>query len=113
MFLWLSTLRNSCSPTVPGIGEYRVMIVLAVLFAGLSALGALVGLDKIGHPVDGQLIDSYGWALCINAAAIAAYLVFGRLAGDGRDASRHTPTARHPPRASTPGHGRLPAATPR
>ncbi|WP_331299712.1 hypothetical protein [Methylobacterium oryzae] len=77
------------------VRESHAMIVLTLVFAGLSALGALIGLGKVGHPMHGQLINSYGWALCINAAAIAAYLAFRQFAGEELDPSRRPPPARH------------------
>ena len=52
--------------------------MFAILFAGLAVLGALVGLEHVGHPMSGQSPVTYGWTLCINAAAITAFLVYSR-----------------------------------
>lgn len=55
------------------------MFLFALLFAGLAVLGALVGLGHVGHSVGSQSIQSYGWALCLDAAAIAAFLAYTRV----------------------------------
>ena len=52
------------------------MIVLAILFAGVAVLGAFVGLGHIGQSIGGQSITAYGWGLCLNAAAISAFLAY-------------------------------------
>ena len=54
------------------------MIVLTILFAGAAVLGALVGLGHIGQSIGGQSITAYGWGLCLNAAAISAFLTYTR-----------------------------------
>jgi hypothetical protein len=50
------------------------MFVFALLFASLAVLGAAIGLGHVGHPINGQSIESYGWALFINGLAIAIFL---------------------------------------
>lgn len=55
------------------------MLVFALLFMGLAALGACIGFGTIGQPVYGQALNSYGWALCINGVALAVYFVFTRM----------------------------------
>ncbi|MDP4006504.1 hypothetical protein [Methylobacterium sp. NEAU K] len=51
------------------------MLFFALLFAGLAVFGACVGFGTIGRPMYGQALNSYGWALSINGAALAAYFV--------------------------------------
>lgn len=60
------------------------MLLFATLFAAIALFGALIGLREIGHPVGAQSIASYGWALCINAGALSAFLLHIR----GRRAKR-------------------------
>ncbi|MCJ2086334.1 hypothetical protein MKK88_10055 [Methylobacterium sp. E-005] len=55
------------------------MTALAILFASIATLGAFVGLEYVGHPIGGQSITAYGWGLCLNAAAIAAFLAYRSL----------------------------------
>jgi hypothetical protein len=55
------------------------MIVSAALFAGLAILGALVGLEHVGHPMSGQSVNAYGWGLCVNATAISLFLIYFRV----------------------------------
>ncbi|WP_149311555.1 hypothetical protein [Methylobacterium sp. P1-11] len=55
------------------------MLFFALLFAGLAVFGACVGFGTIGRPMYGQALNSYGWALCINGVALAAYFVFTRV----------------------------------
>lgn len=55
------------------------MLFLALLFAGLAVFGACVGLGTVGRPMYGQALNSYGWALCVNAAALASYFVITRV----------------------------------
>ena len=54
------------------------MLFFALLFAGLAIFGACVGFGTIGRPMYGQALNSYGWALCINGAALTAYFVLTR-----------------------------------
>lgn len=49
------------------------MLIFALLFA---ALGALVGLGELGHPVGSHGVQSYGWGLTVNAIALAVYFLF-------------------------------------
>jgi ABC-type proline/glycine betaine transport system permease subunit len=54
------------------------MLFFALLFAGLAVFGACVGFGTVGQPIYGQALNSYGWALCINGAALTAYFVLTR-----------------------------------
>jgi hypothetical protein len=54
------------------------MLLFATLFAALAIIGSLVGLGSVGHPIGGHALNSYGWGLCINGAALAAFFVFLR-----------------------------------
>ena len=54
------------------------MLFFALLFAGLAIFGVCVGFGTIGQPMYGQALNSYGWALSINGAALAAYFVLTR-----------------------------------
>lgn len=54
------------------------MLFFALLFAGLAIFGLCVGFGTIGQPIHGQALNSYGWALSINGAALAAYFVLTR-----------------------------------
>ena len=47
------------------------MFVFALVFGALAVLGAAIGIGHIGHPINGQSIENYGWALFINGLAIA------------------------------------------
>jgi hypothetical protein len=51
------------------------MLFFALLFVSLAILGACVGLGTIGHPMYGQALNSYGWGLCVNGAALATFFV--------------------------------------
>ncbi|WP_408902969.1 hypothetical protein [Methylobacterium radiotolerans] len=51
------------------------MLFFALLFVALAIVGACVGLGTIGQPMYGQALNSYGWALCINGAALATFFV--------------------------------------
>jgi hypothetical protein len=51
------------------------MLFFALLFMSLAIVGACVGLGTIGHPMYGQALNSYGWALCINGTALAVFFV--------------------------------------
>jgi hypothetical protein len=51
------------------------MLFFALLFMSLAIVGACVGLGSIGHPMYGQALNSYGWALCINGTALAVFFV--------------------------------------
>ncbi|GJE13446.1 hypothetical protein FOHLNKBM_4509 [Methylobacterium longum] len=52
------------------------MLAFACLFIVLAVLGSLVGAGTVGTSIGAHHLTSYGWALCINAAAISALLVF-------------------------------------
>ncbi|KAA0109757.1 hypothetical protein CIW48_31395 [Methylobacterium sp. P1-11] len=54
------------------------MLFFALLFAGLTIFGVCVGFGTIGGPMYGQALNSYGWALSINGAALAAFFVLTR-----------------------------------
>lgn len=54
------------------------MLLFAILFAGLAILGSLVGFGSVGHPIGGHALNSYGWGLCLNGSALAAFFVFLR-----------------------------------
>ena len=54
------------------------VLLFAILFAALAVLGCLVGFGSVGHPIGDQALNSYGWSLCINCAALAAFFVFLR-----------------------------------
>lgn len=65
------------------------MFVFALIFGALAVLGAAIGLGYVGHPINGQSIQSYGWALFINGLAIATlFAVRGALAPSGRKIGR-------------------------
>ncbi|GJD33963.1 hypothetical protein [Methylobacterium aerolatum] len=50
------------------------MLVSAVL----AAVGLLVGLGRIGHPIDAQAIMPYGWGLLMVGAALFVLFAFKR-----------------------------------
>jgi hypothetical protein len=52
------------------------MLAFACLFATAAVIGSLFGLEAIEYSPGGHHIAHYGWALCINAAAISALLTF-------------------------------------
>lgn len=67
------------------------MFVFVLVFGALAALGAAIGLGYVGHPINGQSIDNYGWALFINGLAIATlFVVRGAFAPSGRKIRRKT-----------------------
>ena len=49
------------------------MLIFAIVFAAIAALGAAIGLGHVGHPIGGQSVESYGWGLFINGSAIAVF----------------------------------------
>jgi len=51
------------------------MVFFALLFVNLALLGACVGIGAIGQPMYGQALNSYGWGLCVNGAALAVFFV--------------------------------------
>lgn len=51
------------------------MLFFALLFVSLAILGACVGLGTIGQPMYGQALNSYGWGLCVNGAALTLFFV--------------------------------------
>jgi hypothetical protein len=58
------------------------MLIFALLFTVLAVVGTLVGFGQLGSPIYDQSLQSYGWGLAVNAAALAALFVFfarGRL----------------------------------
>ncbi|MCJ2052343.1 hypothetical protein [Methylobacterium sp. J-070] len=52
------------------------MLAFACLFTVLALFGSLVGAGTVGNPIGTHHLTSYGWALCINAAALSALLMF-------------------------------------
>lgn len=53
--------------------SHITMLVFAIIFGALAVLGAEIGIGHIGHPINGQSIESYGWGLFINGLAISAF----------------------------------------
>ncbi|MDN3570262.1 hypothetical protein [Methylobacterium longum] len=69
------------------------MFIFALAFGALAVLGAAVGLGHVGHPIGGQSIEHYGWALFINGLAIATlFAVHGSLVPSERKIGRKTPS---------------------
>lgn len=71
------------------------MFVFALVFSALAALGAAIGIGHVGHPIGGQSVESYGWGLFINGAALAAFFALrAALARSDRKTNRSPRLAR-------------------
>jgi len=54
------------------------MIVGMLISAAIAAFGLLVGLGRIGHPIDAQLVSNYGWSILIIGVALFVLFAVGR-----------------------------------
>lgn len=71
------------------------MFVFALVFGALAVLGAAIGIGHVGHPIGGQSVESYGWGLFINGAALAAFFALrAALARSDRKTNRSPRLAR-------------------
>ena len=49
------------------------MMLGMLVSAAIAALGLLVAMGLIGHPVDGQLLTNYGWSGVIIGVALFGF----------------------------------------
>ncbi|GJE10298.1 MULTISPECIES: hypothetical protein [Methylobacterium] len=54
------------------------MIVGMLISAGIAVFGLLVALGRIGHPIDAQLVSTYGWSILIIGVALFVLFAAGR-----------------------------------
>ena len=54
------------------------MIVGMLISAGIAVFGLLVALGRIGHPIDAQLVSTYGWSILIIGVALFVLFAVGR-----------------------------------
>lgn len=67
------------------------MLIFAVVFGAVALLGAAIGLGHVGHPIGGQSVESYGWGLCINGLATAAFFAWRAALAPARREIKQTP----------------------
>ena len=46
--------------------------------AAIAVFGLLVAVGWIGHPIDAQLVDIYGWSILIIGVALFVLFAYGR-----------------------------------
>lgn len=54
------------------------MIVGMLVSTAIAVFGLLVALGWIGHPIDAQLISTYGWSILTIGIALFVLFAFGR-----------------------------------
>jgi uncharacterized RDD family membrane protein YckC len=54
------------------------MIVGMLISAAIAVFGLLVAIGLIGHPIDAQLVSTYGWSILIIGVALFVLFAFGR-----------------------------------
>ena len=52
------------------------MILGMLVSAVIAALGLLVALGRIGHPIDGQVLTNFGWSGVIIGVALFAFFAY-------------------------------------
>ena len=52
------------------------MMLGMLVSAAIAALGLLVAMGLIGHPIDGQLLTNYGWSGVIIGVALFGFFAY-------------------------------------